>query len=68
MEKVENKPPLRFIYTNWEGETRERKVIPVEIWYGKTDFHPKEQWFLKAIDVGKNAQRDFAINDIKKFL
>lgn len=68
MEKVENKPTLKFIYTNWEGETRERTVIPIKIWHGKTDFHPEEQWFLKAIDEEKNAERDFALKDIKNFL
>jgi predicted DNA-binding transcriptional regulator YafY len=65
---MKKQPTLKFVYTNWQGETAERSVIPIKIWYGKTDFHPKEQWFLKAIDVEKNAQRDFALKDIKSFL
>jgi predicted DNA-binding transcriptional regulator YafY len=64
----EDLPPLKFIYKNWQGETAERKIIPIKIWYGKTDFHPKKQWFLKALDLDKKAERDFAISDIQKFL
>lgn len=64
---------LKFIYKNWKGETRERVVVPVEIWFGKTEFHRKEQWFLKAFDVEKNPEsggdeHDFALKDIEKFL
>lgn len=59
---------LKFIYTNWQGETRERTVIPIKIWYGHTDYHKKDQWFLKALDIEKNAERDFALKDIQKFL
>jgi predicted DNA-binding transcriptional regulator YafY len=60
--------PLSFEYTNWEGEEAVRKVVPIKIWYGKTEFHPKEQWFLKAMDIEKNEERDFAVKDIIKFL
>ncbi len=65
--KKEN-PPLVFKYTNWEGKTAVRKIQPIEIWYGKTEWHPEEQWFLKAIDVEKDAERNFALKDIIKFL
>lgn len=65
--KKEN-PPLAFEYTNWEGKNAIRKIQPIEIWYGKTKWHPEEQWLLKAIDVEKNAERDFALKDIIKFV
>ena len=65
--KKEN-PPLVFKYTNWEGKTAVRKIQPIEIWYGKTEWHPEEQWFLKAIDVEKDVERNFALKDIIKFL
>ncbi|MCK4819112.1 hypothetical protein KA005_25290 [bacterium] len=61
-------PPLTFEYTNWEGKTAVRKVRPIEIWYGKTKWHPKKGWLLKAIDVEKGAERDFALKDIIKFI
>lgn len=56
---------LQFVYKNWRGETSVRTVLPVKIWYGKTDWHPEEQWFMKAIDVEKGEERDFALIDIK---
>lgn len=45
-----------------------RNVRPLKVWYGETDFHKRKQWFLKAIDVDKNAERDFALKDVIKFL
>ncbi|WP_085032732.1 hypothetical protein [Ensifer aridi] len=55
---------LSFRYTNWRGETARRTVVPIEIWFGKTEWHPMEQWFLKAQDVEKGEIRDFAFLDI----
>jgi len=56
--------PLTIIYTNWRGETAERRIRPVRMWYGATDWHPEPQWLLKAIDVEKKAERDFAWSGI----
>ena len=61
-------PPLVFEYVNWEKKKAVRKVQPLEIWYGQTQWHPKKQWLLKALDLDKNEKRDFAIKDIIKFL
>jgi predicted DNA-binding transcriptional regulator YafY len=58
---------LKFRYLNWEGVQRVRKVKPIKIWYGETKWHPKKQWFLKAFDLDKNEERDFALTDIIKF-
>lgn len=65
---AKKKVSLRFGYVNWEGKTAIRKVEPIEIWYGSTKWHPKKQWFLRAIDVEKKEERDFALRDIVKFL
>lgn len=59
---------LVFEYTNWEGKIAIRRVKPIGIWYGKTEWHPKEQWLLKAIDLDKEEERNFAIKDILRFL
>lgn len=67
MNPLKNPIFLRFLYKNWKGETRERSVQPIKIWFGKTEFHPEEQWFLKAKDLEKNEERDFALKDIIKF-
>jgi len=58
------KPPLIFRYKNWEGKEAVRRVMPIELWYGKTEWHPKEQWLLKAWDLDKDAERNFAFKDI----
>ena len=41
-----------------------RRVRPIELWYGKTEWHPEEQWLLKAWDLDKDAERNFAWKDI----
>ena len=56
---------IRFEYTNWRGETSFRTVVPIELWYGKTEWHPAEQWFIRALDIEKNEERDFALTDIR---
>jgi predicted DNA-binding transcriptional regulator YafY len=60
--------PLKFKYINWEGKEAVRTVKPIKLWYGKTKWHPREGWFLKALDLGKEEERDFAVKDIIKFL
>ncbi|SNY93405.1 hypothetical protein SAMN04515647_3700 [Cohaesibacter sp. ES.047] len=62
-----NTPTLQFTYTNWRGVTSIRKVEPIFIWCGRTEWHPDPQWFLKAFDLEKNEMRDFALADIKAF-
>ena len=62
-----HKPPedLTFIYTNYRGEVSERTIRPVNMWYGRTEWHPREQWFIHGLDVAKNQYRDFAWDDIQ---
>lgn len=67
-ERESTTPPLRFEYKNWQGQTAVRTVMPIKIWYGTTEFHPEEQYFLKALDVEKKEERDFAVKDIIRFL
>lgn len=55
---------VRIVYKNWRGEVGERTIQPVKIWYGATEWHPEKQWFLKAFDIDKQAERDFALIDI----
>lgn len=63
-----NTPPLVFEYINWEGKKAVRKVQPIKLWYGKTKWHPSKGWLLKAVDVEKNAERDFSLKNITGFL
>lgn len=51
-------------YTNWRGERNFRTILPVETFFGLNEFHPGEQWLLKAIDVEKNVERVFSMKEI----
>ena len=55
--------PVTLTYTNWKGETAQRRIIPRRIWWGATEWHPDPQWLLTAFDVDKQAERDFALKD-----
>ena len=54
-------------YTNWNGKHGTRNIVPVRIFWGKTEFHPKNQWLLEAYDLDKNAGRIFAMDEIHKW-
>jgi hypothetical protein len=56
-------PTIRFRYTNWRGETAVRTVVPRVFIYGSSEFHPEPQWLMRAYDVDKEAERDFALKD-----
>lgn len=51
-------------YKNHRGEKSLRNVVPRHIWHGTTSHHPEPQWFLKAWDLGRSADRDFALADV----
>ena len=54
-------------YTNWRGERSMRKIRPMTIWFGSTDWHQDEQWLLSAYDYQKAGRRDFALRDIHEW-
>jgi hypothetical protein len=58
--------PHTFTYKNWKGEVSQRRVIPLKVWFGVSKYHEADgaQWFLKAYDIDKQAERDFAMKDI----
>ena len=58
---------LMFEYKNYRGEVSTRHVYPVGIRYGSTEWHPEEQWLLKAWDYAKGDYREFAMKDIISF-
>lgn len=59
---------IRISYTNWRGETSERLILPIKIWFGSTQWHKDEQWLLNALDIEKNEERDFALKDVHIWL
>ncbi len=58
---------VKIVYTNYKNETATRTIIPKEIKYGKTEYHLEEQWLLVAWDFEKQAERTFAMKDVKEW-
>ncbi|MDP3148201.1 MAG: hypothetical protein Q8N83_03630 [Ignavibacteria bacterium] len=56
---------VKICYTNYRGETNFREIIPIKIWFGKTDWHPEEGWLMDVYDINKKAERSLSIKDIK---
>lgn len=61
----EKEKEVKILYTNYRGETAVRTIVPIKIWFGETDWHPEKQWLLDAYDNEKQAERSFALKDIK---
>lgn len=59
---------ININYTNYKDETRDRNIEPIEIWFGSTRWHTEKQWFLKALDIDKGQERDFALVGINKII
>jgi predicted DNA-binding transcriptional regulator YafY len=57
-----------IVYTNYRGETAQRRIVPQRVWFGATEWHPGEQWLLDAFDLEKGSPRSFALRDIKSYL
>lgn len=56
--------PFRMIYTNYRGETSERSILPLQVYFGSTPYHPEPQWLMEAHDFEKCASRVFAMRDM----
>jgi hypothetical protein len=59
--------PVAIRYTNHRGETTVRRVVPLRIWHGSTEWHPEAQWLMDALDVDKGAERSFALRNVLAF-
>jgi predicted DNA-binding transcriptional regulator YafY len=51
-------------YINAKGEQKLRTILPVRIFFGQTEWHQDDQWFLECWDFGKNEVRHFAMANI----
>jgi DNA polymerase III epsilon subunit-like protein len=57
----------RIIYKNYKGDISVRDIEIVRYWFGSTEFHKEPQMLLKAIDLHKKEERDFAVKDISSW-
>lgn len=54
------------LYTNWKGETENRRIKPVEVRYGTcSPWHSEPQWLMYAYDIDKEDYREFAMNKME---
>jgi predicted DNA-binding transcriptional regulator YafY len=56
--------PAIVDYTNWRGERRDRKIMPLGIHFGSNEWHPTRQWMLYALDIETGEERFFAMSNI----
>lgn len=61
---MSTKKPLCFTYTNYLGETSERRVVAKFIWRGVTLWHREVCTFLHAYDIDRKADQDFVLSGI----
>jgi hypothetical protein len=55
-------------YKNYRGEVAIRQIVPIKLFWGKTEYHPHEQWLMTVWDCERNAYRDYALQDILEFI
>jgi hypothetical protein len=60
--------PIKVKYKNWKGEIKVRKIIPLFIHYGCTEYHIEDQWLMDVWDEDKDAPRTYAMMDIIEFI
>ena len=57
--------PITVDYINWRGEYGRRRIAPIRIVFGSTEWHPEPQWLLEAFDLDKKATRLFTFADMQ---
>ena len=58
--------PQSYRYTNHRGETAERLIRGLQLWYGFSAFHRADgaQWFVRGVVADRDDVRDFALKDL----
>lgn len=56
---------VTFEYCNHRGETRVRRVQPIDIYFGTHPQYATARWILEAHDLDKGEVRSFDVQKIK---
>jgi hypothetical protein len=59
-------PEVEITYRNYRGEVADRRVRPLRVWFGATEWHPEPQWLLDVVDAVKGL-RSLALSDVIDF-
>ena len=56
---------ITFWYRNYAGEEGYRRVKPVSIRFGTSEWHKEPQWLMLADDLVNEKRREFAMRDVQ---
>lgn len=56
--------PLKFHYTNWRGESSNRRAVFKRFYWGRTKYHQRDQVIMEAICKDRGEVRHFAVADM----
>ena len=59
-------PDVEFTYTNWKGETKQRRAVLTCLWWGSNEWHKEPQLLVYGYDLDKKAPRTYAVKDISE--
>lgn len=51
-------------YTNWHGDRRVRRIMPMRFDFTSTEWHPETQWICWAQDHEDGAVKAFALGGV----
>jgi len=51
-------------YLNHRGEIAMRRIMPLKIWFGATEWHPSPQWMMDVIDLNSALRMTFALANV----
>lgn len=55
---------IELVYRNHRGEVRTRRIWPLGVYFGSTQWHPERQWLMNAIDLEDDRTvKQFALKD-----
>jgi hypothetical protein len=55
---------ITVMYTNWRGETSQRRIAPLYLKFESNEWHPRKQWIMYCYDADKNSIRGFALDGL----
>ena len=55
-------------YTNWRGERKLRRVLPLNFYHGSNEWHKDDQWIMKAHDLDRDEEREFAMSGVHSWM
>jgi hypothetical protein len=51
-------------YTNWRGERRAYRIMPLGLFWGSNEWHPTPQWLVIGREEGRSLRRTYALSNI----